>query len=165
MIVLSGPEPQRTILEEKIISELQSYKGMVVFIKGMIEKKQTQHQSGNITFYNFMQSEQLEKTFNESELILCRSGYTSIMDLIKLEKKAFFIPTPGQFEQEYLAKKFKSNGLAPYCKQESFIIEKLEEAKLYNEFSSINSIIDWETLFQVFKVKENSEPLPYSLST
>jgi len=59
MIVLSCPEPQITILEEKIISELQSYKGMVVFIKGMIEKKQTQHQSGNITFYKFMQSEQL----------------------------------------------------------------------------------------------------------
>jgi UDP-N-acetylglucosamine:LPS N-acetylglucosamine transferase len=57
-----------------------------------------------------MTSGQLEQTFNESELVLCRSGYTTVMDLAKLGKKCFFIPTPGQFEQEYLAKKYKKTG-------------------------------------------------------
>jgi UDP-N-acetylglucosamine:LPS N-acetylglucosamine transferase len=56
-----------------------------------------------------MNSRQLEHTFNESELVLCRSGYTTIMDLAKLEK-AFFIPTPGQYEQLYLAKKLEEEG-------------------------------------------------------
>ena len=60
-----------------------------------------------------MNSRQLEQTFNESEIVLCRSGYTTIMDLVKLEKKAYFIPTPGQYEQEYLAKKLKEEVLFP----------------------------------------------------
>jgi hypothetical protein len=36
------------------------------------------------------------------------------MDLAKLEKKAFFIPTPGQYEQLYLAKKLEEEGIAPF---------------------------------------------------
>lgn len=58
-----------------------------------------------------MHSRQLEQALNQSNIILCRSGYTSIMDLSKLNKKAFFIPTPGQYEQEYLAKKLKKKAL------------------------------------------------------
>jgi uncharacterized protein (TIGR00661 family) len=150
MVVLSGPEPQRTILEEKIISELHDYNGKVAFIKGKVETEQKQEQIGQIVFYNFMQSEQLEKTFNESALVLCRSGYTTIMDLAKLEKKAFFIPTPGQYEQEYLAKKHKRNGFIPFCKQDAFKIEKLKEINQYTGFSSLNSSTDWEELFQLF---------------
>ena len=100
MVMLSGPEPQRTLLEEKLVEELQYYNGKVIFIKGKVELEQKMEQKGNITYYNFMQTEQLEKTFNESELVLCRSGYTTVMDLAKLDKKAFFIPTPGQFEQD-----------------------------------------------------------------
>ena len=150
MVVLSGPEPQRSILEEKLISELKNYNGDVVFIKGIIETEQTQELVGKINFYNFMESNQLEKTFNESEIVICRSGYSTIMDLAKLEKKAFFIPTPGQYEQEYLAKKIKRNGLIPYQKQDYFTIYNLNEVLVYNGFSNINSKIDWENLFRFF---------------
>ncbi len=57
-----------------------------------------------------MKSDELEKAINESEIVISRSGYTTIMDLAVLEKKAFFIPTPGQYEQEYLAKRLKEFG-------------------------------------------------------
>lgn len=150
MVVLSGPEPQRTILEDKIIDELKEYHGKVIFIKGKIEDHQKEEKVGSITFYNFMQSDELEKAFNESEIVLCRSGYSTIMDLAKLEKKAFLIPTPKQYEQEYLAKKIKRNGMASYCKQNTFKIEKLKEVKQYSGFSYINSKTDWEELFQLF---------------
>jgi uncharacterized protein (TIGR00661 family) len=150
MVVLSGPEPQRSLLEVKLITELKNYTGNVVFIKGIIEAHQTQEQVGNIIFYNFMQSNQLEKTLNESKLVVCRSGYSTIMDLAKLEKKAFFIPTPGQFEQEYLAKKFKQNGLIPYKKQDYFTKNDLNEGILYKGFSNFNSKIIWEDLFRFF---------------
>jgi len=126
MVLLSGPEPQRTILEEKIILELESYSKKVVFIKGVVEKIQKKEEIGNVTFYNFMNSNEIETTFNESNHILCRSGYTTVMDLAKLNKKAFFIPTPGQYEQEYLAKKFDKEGIIPTCKQEKFTINNLE---------------------------------------
>lgn len=154
MIVLSGPEPQRTMLEEKLINDLKSYnyKKKVVFVKGKVEENQKVTKESNVTFYNFMQTEQLEKTFNESDMILCRSGYTTVMDLAKLEKKAFFIPTPGQFEQEYLAKKYFREGFAPYEKQEKFKLNDLNAIELYSGFSKIkNEVINWKDLFALFQ--------------
>jgi UDP:flavonoid glycosyltransferase YjiC (YdhE family) len=150
MVILSGPEPQRTILEEKIISELKNYKGNVIFIKGKVEAIQEQELVDGVIFYNFMQSEQLEKIFNESDVVLCRSGYTTVMDLAKLEKKAFFIPTPGQYEQEYLAERLKENGIVSYSKQDFFKIENLKEIYEYKGFSLTTSKIDWPELFEFF---------------
>nr|MBP6558208.1 glycosyltransferase [Flavobacterium sp.] len=84
-------------------------------------------------------------------MVLCRSGYTTVMDLAKLEKKAFFIPTPGQFEQEYLAKRYKRNGIAPYAKQDEFRIENLLEIPLYKGLPLLNEPINWKQLFILFK--------------
>jgi len=151
MILLSGPEPQRTILEEKLIDEIQNAEENIVFIKGKVELEQKKEQKGNVTFYNFMQTEELERTFNESEMVLCRSGYTTVMDLCKLEKKAFFIPTPGQFEQEYLAKKYKREGLVPYSKQDKFSLDDLNSVPLYAGLPNIESEINWKQLFLLFE--------------
>jgi UDP-N-acetylglucosamine:LPS N-acetylglucosamine transferase len=100
-----------------------------------------------------MQSAELEKTINESKLILCRSGYTTIMDLAKLGKKAFFIPTPGQFEQEYLAKKFQEEMMIPCCNQTEFTIEKLNEVKNYKGFTHFEKEANWHELFSLFDGK------------
>jgi Glycosyltransferase family 28 C-terminal domain len=152
MVLLSGPEPQRTLLEEKLIKELQDYKEATVFIKGKIEAEQKMEQIDNITFYNFMQSKELETTFNESEMVLCRSGYTTIMDLVKLEKKAFFIPTPGQFEQEYLAKKYKRDGFLPTSKQDRFKLNDLHAVAVFPGLPKIKSEkTNWENLFLLFE--------------
>jgi uncharacterized protein (TIGR00661 family) len=151
MIILSGPEPQRSIVENKLKNEIQRYKGNIVFIKGVVEKEQKKEQIGTVTYYNYMNSKQLEQTFNESETILCRSGYTTIMDLAKLEKKVFFIPTPGQYEQDYLAQKLKQEGISPYADQENFRIENLKETENYSGLKNISKTIDWESFFAVFK--------------
>lgn len=151
MVILSGPEPQRTLLEEKLTLELDNYQGSILFIKGKIEPKQMVTEKNQFTFYNYMNSVQLESAFNESELILCRSGYTTIMDLAYLGKKAFLIPTPGQYEQEYLAKKFKEEGIAASCKQEKFKLSKLHKAILYRGFSNTSSALKWKDLFAVFQ--------------
>ncbi|WP_348797494.1 glycosyltransferase [Flavobacterium adhaerens] len=150
MIILSGPEPQRGLLEEKLKKEIIGYPGKIVFIKGLIEKEQKKVQIGNVTYYNFMNSRQIEQTFNESKMILCRSGYTTIMDLAKLGKKAFFIPTPGQYEQEYLAEKLMQDKLVPFAKQKDFTIEKLTEIDHYEGLPSVKNEIDWMQLFKVF---------------
>ena len=153
MILLSGPEPQRSILEEKLTEKLKNYSNKVVFIKGVIEPEQKIEQIGNVTFYNYMQTEQLETTFNESEMVLSRSGYTTIMDLTKLEKKAYFIPTPGQFEQEYLASKYRHQGFVPSIKQSRFRLEHLNAMHLFNGLPKINSITNWSELFGLFQSK------------
>ncbi|MGJ8548116.1 glycosyltransferase [Winogradskyella wichelsiae] len=151
LVLLSGPEPQRTYLEEKLLKQLKSYKGEVLFIKGQVETEQQITIENNITICNFMTTKALEVAINESELILSRSGYTTIMDLAKLEKKAFFIPTPGQFEQMYLAKKLNSEGIIPCCKQDKFEIEMLDKVKGYSGFASIESQVNFNELFEIFR--------------
>lgn len=151
MIMLSGPEPQRGILEKKLMEEISRFEGKIIFIKGLVQKEQKKEQIGNVTFYNFMTSDDLEKAYNESRMVLCRSGYTSIMDLASLGKKAFFIPTPGQYEQEYLAKKLKKDGLVPYAKQNKFKIEDLFETNSCSGFKMSENTVDWQKLFGLFE--------------
>lgn len=155
MIILSGPEPQRGILEDKLTEEVKRFQGKVVFIKGIIEKTQVKETVGDVTFYNFMSTRQLVQTFNESEYVLCRSGYTTIMDLVKLGKKAFFIPTPGQYEQEYLAVKLDQERIVPFVNQEDFTIEMLSKIADYKGLSEMDTTIDWEELFEVFQTNKN----------
>ncbi len=150
LVLLSGPEPQRTFLEEKLLKDLKLYKGSVIFIKGKIEALQQKEVSGTMVIYNFMTSAELEVALNESGLILSRSGYTTIMDLAKLKKKAFFIPTPGQFEQEYLAEKMRAEGIAPFATQKEFNIKMLSEVENYTGFESQDSIVNYKKLFSLF---------------
>lgn len=151
MVILSGPEPQRSMLEHRLRDEIDSFQGNVVFVCGKMALQQSKIQIEHVTFYNFMTSEQLEQAYNESKMVLCRSGYTTIMDLVKLRKKAFLIPTPGQFEQEYLAKRLKKHGIFPSCKQEDFSFDKLLELDLYQKPSLSSEPIHWKQLFCLFE--------------
>jgi len=151
MVLLSGPEPQRTMLEEKLLEEVQRFTGEVLFVKGKMEKEQQMVIQNHVEIYNFMTSEQLEDAIQQSDMVLSRSGYTTVMDLAKLHKKAFFIPTPGQFEQEYLAKKYKKEGLVPYAKQEKFRIELLNEVPFYQGLRNFTTPVNWKKLFHLFE--------------
>jgi len=73
----------------------------------------------------------LQTAITESKIIISRSGYTTIMDLEKLSAKAFFIPTPGQNEQEYLAKKLEQQNIAPFSSQEDFELGLIEKCDSY----------------------------------
>ncbi|MBC9797415.1 glycosyltransferase [Sinomicrobium weinanense] len=156
-IILSGPEPQRTLLENKILKEIQNYHGTILFVRGEIENTQNIQKKGNTTIYNFMRSEELETALNQSALVLSRSGYTTIMDLVNLRKKAFFIPTPGQYEQEYLAKRLKKNGMLPYVPQKDFRIQMLSEVENYEGLPEIPvNRFNFEELFEVFRAPQES---------
>ncbi|WP_418603716.1 glycosyltransferase [Hwangdonia sp.] len=151
LLLLSGPEPQRSLLEEKLLQEFKNFDKTIVFVKGVVEKEQTIQVIGNMTVYNFMTSELLEKTINQSALVIARSGYTTIMDLAKLDKKAFFIPTPGQFEQEYLAKRLTNLNLVPSCNQEDFKIDKLKSVENFKGLKALNYKTDFKDLFSLFE--------------
>lgn len=153
MVLLSGPEPQRAILEKKLLKAFKNYKGSVLFVKGIVEQEQTLNYSGNLTIYNFMTTELLETFLNASRLIVARPGYTTLMDMSKLGKKAFFIPTPGQFEQEYLAKKMQENMVAPYCKQKDFSLEKLESIEDFKGLEACKHEQNFKKLFHLFEGK------------
>lgn len=109
-IVLSGPEPTRTQFEELIIEQLGSFEGRVLLVRGLSETIHPLEISNNIEVRSFLSARELEVEMANSKHIVCRSGYSSIMDLAALGKKAILVSTPGQTEQEYLAKKLKSEG-------------------------------------------------------
>ncbi len=156
MVLLSGPEPQRTELEELLMYELKHYKGRILFVRGIFEHEQQVKHKDHIKIVNFMQAKELEAAIASCGLIVCRSGYSTIMDLEKLGKKAFFIPTPGQTEQEYLAKRLKKLGVAPFSAQDDFSVKQLSKAQLYSGLGasiikSGNGGIDLRGLFGLFK--------------
>ena len=137
-------------MEEKLLLEFKDTDKRIIFVRGVVEEVQTKGTINNITLYNYLSGKDLEEAINKSEVILSRSGYTTLMDIAKLKKKAFFIPTPGQTEQEYLAKRLKENGISPSCSQNRFKAEKLREVDFYNGLSFSSSGLDWSTLFSLF---------------
>ncbi len=153
MVVLSGPEPQRSMLSKKLKSELQNFEGDILFVEGVIETNLKVTKEANFTFYNYMTSTELSSAINSSNLIIARSGYTTILDLASMEKNAFFIPTPGQFEQEYLAKTLQQNQLVPYCEQDDFNLKELDRVSNYSGLQEIKSTTDWSELFSLFERK------------
>lgn len=150
LAILSGPEPQRTQLEKKLLFELKNKKNKVVFVRGLVEDKQHVTMIDNIEMYNYMTSNELETAINSSKLVVSRSGYTTIMDLAKLEKKAVFIPTPGQFEQLYLAKRLSKNLIIPSVEQKTFTFEDLNFNNTYSGFEALNSELNYKKLFSLF---------------
>lgn len=141
LFLLSGPEPQRSIFEEKIIRELQGHGGNNLIVRGIVEEKQTRRQKEDYALVNFMQHKEIQDAIDQSHLIISRSGYSTLMDLHAMEARAFFVPTPGQYEQEYLAKIAMERGEAKFCQQESF------EMRLLNDLSG----------FEGFRHKKTSE--------
>jgi predicted glycosyltransferase len=102
-VILSGPEPQRTILETKLKDELSDYECSVVLLKGRPGKSNDEELEGKFTYYNHLCINDMANILRSSTGIIGRSGYTTIMDLTALGCSALLIPTPGQTEQEYLA--------------------------------------------------------------
>lgn len=153
LVLLSGPEPQRTLLEDKMMEVLLQSEKKVLLVRGIVEEQEDIVQTKNITIVNYLKSKDLEVAINESTLVVSRSGYTTLMDLVALEKEAFFIPTPGQFEQEYLAKELKVKGIAPSCKQNEFTIEKLKEIPFYKGLKELKNEVDFKKLFALFEGK------------
>lgn len=152
LILISGPEPQRTALEEMLMPLFEKSDKRILMIRGVVEENQKWGYFGKIKVVNYMTSSELEETLNKSEVILCRSGYTTIMDLTVLEKKAFFIPTPGQYEQEYLAKHLKKLGVVPFCNQNKFDLDKLDKITVYKGLGSLTTnAVNYSELFALFK--------------
>jgi hypothetical protein len=101
LFLLSGPEPQRSMLEKKLLALSANTDYRIALVRGVKEKNKDI--PPHIQQYGLLNSKDLGELVNRSEAIVCRSGYSSLMDLVLLQKKMFLVPTPGQPEQEYLA--------------------------------------------------------------
>ena len=121
LIILSGPEPRRTIWEQALLKELETYNGSVLMVRGIPGNCDTIH-AASVQIVNFLSSDALSTAIRQSEWVVCRSGYTSVMDLVQLQHKAILVPTPGQPEQEYLAAWLHQNKIFYTCTEDAFTL-------------------------------------------
>lgn len=151
LVLLSGPEPQRTMLSTLLWAQVQDYKGEVMFVEGSNDAKRPESIPSNITWYARLKGEALQPLLDNASIVICRSGYSTVMDLVAMDKKAILIPTPGQTEQEYLGAHLHNSGIFYSTGQKGFELDRILDASaafpfkklaLQNPFSLHPTIID-----------------------
>lgn len=126
LALLSGPEPQRTLFEEQVSSVLNSMPGRHQVVRGLPGAPPfTPHKKTSIQWHNHLPTELLVQAINNSRYIICRPGYSTLMDLTQLGAKAIMVPTPGQTEQIYLAHQLAQSGQVATLSQNQFSKESL----------------------------------------
>lgn len=173
LISISGPEPQRTMLEEVLMKQVQKLPGKKMVLLGrptedfeykMPARSDVTSGAGGdnlTTVKSYAGREEMSVLTNRAKFIISRSGYTTVMEIAELGKKqCLFIPTPGQTEQEYLSKYYQEKGWFYSKSQYSLDIERdVEEAKKYPGFpamqdSESNAAKLYEELFEPYLGKD-----------
>jgi UDP-N-acetylglucosamine transferase subunit ALG13 len=124
LVVLSGPEPQRTLLEKMILEQAAGCGCEIVLVRGLPGGGAAVAVPSGVLVYDHLAARELESLICRSSMVLARSGYSTVMDLARLGKKAIFIPTPGQTEQEYLGTYLAGKGLAVSMGQDRFSLKE-----------------------------------------
>ncbi|WP_290797692.1 glycosyltransferase [Flavihumibacter sp. UBA7668] len=135
LVILSGPEPQRSMLETKILEQWSKEPGKsLVLVRGLPEQVSGNQDHSHIQpelllpnswVINHLSSPDLSQAIANASIILTRSGYSSVMDLIPNHKNLWMIPTPGQTEQEYLANYLSKKGLIRTVNQNQLSLEEI----------------------------------------
>ena len=110
-ITISGPEPQRTMLQEKILQQLHVLEGRRVVVTLGQPGQEPPPAPPGIEIYSYLDRDRQAEMINRSKLVVCRSGYTTLMELAEVGRRALLIPTPGQTEQLYLGKTLHERGM------------------------------------------------------
>jgi hypothetical protein len=111
LVLISGPEPQRTRLEEILTPMLSDLDGSTIALLGSPQQTTTRSVSDRCTLISYATTQEKVRLMNRAKFVICRSGYTSMMELAELNKRhGLFIPTPGQPEQEYLSYYYEKMG-------------------------------------------------------
>jgi hypothetical protein len=121
VVLLSGPEPQRSVFENVIIGELAKFTEETLVVRGLPgDTELPSHALPHVTFVNHLDDAQLREALLSSHNILCRPGYSTLCDLSALKLSPVVVPTPGQPEQEYLAAYHANRHSVVSCAQKNF---------------------------------------------
>ena len=125
LVLLSGPEPQRTILEKLVLMQLEDYRDLdVVILQGLPGKPEKRSPLPRVRVFNHLPDGEISKLISHAGVIICRPGYSTVMDLAVLGRSAVLVPTPGQTEQEYLAGYLSAKGSFVRMVQASFTLNE-----------------------------------------
>lgn len=119
-VLLSGPEPQRSLLEEKVLQGWPRSLATIRLVRGLPGNAPPLNLPGVV---NHLPTQELQALLQQSKLVICRSGYTSLMELMQMGMKTVLVPTPGQTEQEYLAQRLAEKGYTLYMEQDRFDLQ------------------------------------------
>ena len=125
--IVSGPEPQRGIFENKLLSQLPVEGCNCLLIRGLPGDTGITNVRSNLDIADHLASDMLAGILSTKPIVISRSGYSTLMDIAYTGNKAILIPTPGQTEQEYLADSLEKKGYYFSCKQDSIDLEKAIE--------------------------------------
>jgi uncharacterized protein (TIGR00661 family) len=135
VVIISGPEPQRSIFEDSVTKQFKGLNLPTILVSGKPEIEKDKCIMDNLTIIPHLLTDELIQILTSASIVICRSGYSSIMDLHTLGLKALFVPTPGQTEQLYLAKLHHHAGTTYWQTQEKLNLdEDIDEAKKYPGF-------------------------------
>lgn len=135
LILLSGPEPQRSIFEDMLMYQLKNYKGTAVLVRGLpVAGISLYSENDHLIIHDHLPANKLNELIQQSENIIARCGYSTVMDLVTLKHKAILVPTPGQTEQEYLAAYLMEKKLFYTCSQEGFLVQQALDKSNGTEF-------------------------------
>lgn len=127
LVILSGPEPQRTMFEDIVLKQAKETTDNILILRAKPESNDLlKNVPENVSMFNHVDDEMFVKLVNSAEHIICRGGYSSLMDLVRLGRTAYLVPTPGQTEQEYLAKHLSATGYWKWCRQSEFRLDNIE---------------------------------------
>ena len=130
--ILSGPEPQRSVLEEIIRQQAGDLPFPVAMVLGKPGSSEELQRIGNLEIFHHLPSRAMKDLIQRAETVIARSGYSTVMDLVALRKKAILIPTPGQPEQEYLGEYLTGKGLFRCIHQETLQLKNaLQDSQSY----------------------------------
>lgn len=151
LVLISGPEPQRSNLEKMVLEQVKSLPISALIVSGKPGTPEKQQITPRIQQVNHLNATELNEAMLASGMVLSRSGYTTLMDLVKLNKKAILIPTPGQSEQVYLGKFLMEKGYFYNVPQEKFNLREALAATTTFPFKSFEHEEDMEQYKEVVK--------------
>jgi len=154
LIMLSGPEPQRSILEKMLWEQLKAFRGNFIFVRGLPGGGGPLN---GTNVYDHLPAKTLNEYLSKAKLVIARSGYSTVMDLVRLQKRSILIPTPGQTEQEYLGKYLTAQRIALCINQKAFsLMDALLQA---NQFSYVTMQEQKDLLREVMTQSFSSDRL------
>lgn len=128
LVLLSGPEPHRTLFETLMLKQLTSFQGRYLLVRGLPDEQPSSHPHT----VNHLHAADLNRAICSASMVIARSGYTSIMDLVASKQKAILVATPGQTEQEYLVAYMQEQGIFLSAQQDGFnLSETLQKAERF----------------------------------
>ena len=124
LVLLSGPEPQRSIFEGRIEEQLRGFEGDILIVRGLPGGGGIKPDAGSVRWVNHLPAKELALELSSASLVIARSGYSTVMDLVRTGRRAVLVPTPGQTEQEYLARHLSDAGRFLSVAQSDFDLRK-----------------------------------------